>query len=175
MADRPTRALAGSNRKKVIAISSIIMCVMLGIFLGVSGFTFYAARGASYLSNDPASCVNCHIMREQYESWQHSSHHAFATCNDCHVPHDLIGKYLTKMENGYRHSWGFTFQDFHEPIQLHPRTPPIIQDNCLRCHQRFVTEIVGHVLPQRAGVETAAEDPVNCFRCHSEVGHKGHR
>jgi cytochrome c nitrite reductase small subunit len=71
------------------------------------------------------------------------------------------------MENGYRHSWGFTFQDFHEPIQLHPSTPPIIQDNCLRCHQQFVSEITGH-----SNVE---DDATNCMRCHSEVGHKGHR
>ncbi|MCI0630400.1 MAG: hypothetical protein L0Y44_07060 [Phycisphaerales bacterium] len=83
------------------------------------------------------------------------------------MPHDLVGKYLTKMENGYRHAWGFTFQDFHEPIQLHPRTPPIIQGNCLRCHSRFVSEIVGH--------SRLDDDLANCMRCHSQVGHKGHR
>jgi len=56
-------------------------------------------------------------MREQYDGWQKTTHHAVATCNDCHVPHDLIGKYMAKVEHGYRHSKGFTFQDFHEPIR----------------------------------------------------------
>jgi cytochrome c nitrite reductase small subunit len=158
--------LRRSPRRR-ITLAAFVLCAVLGVFAGTSGFTFYTAKGWSYLSNDPTSCVNCHIMREQYESWQHSSHHAFATCNDCHVPKDLVGKYLTKMENGYRHSWGFTFQDFHEPIRLHPRTPPIIQDNCLRCHSRFVSDIVGH--------SRIENDPVECTRCHTEVGHKGHR
>lgn len=152
-----------------MTFAAFALCALLGIFAGVSGFTFHAAEGWSYMSNDPTSCVNCHVMREQYESWQHSSHHAFATCNDCHVPHDFLGKYTTKIENGYRHSWGFTFQDFHEPIQLHPRTPPIIQDNCLRCHGQFVSEITLHA---HHGI--LEEDTVSCMRCHSSVGHKAH-
>src|SRR5262245_5833894 len=90
------------SRGRWITASGLVLAVLIGIFAGAGGFTFYTAKGYSYLSNDPRSCVNCHIMREQYDSWQKSSHHAFATCNDCHVPHDLIGKYTTKMENGYR-------------------------------------------------------------------------
>ena len=64
----------------------------MGILLGAGGYTFYYARGASYLSNDPRTCVNCHIMRDQFDGWQKASHHDFATCNDCHLPHEFIGK-----------------------------------------------------------------------------------
>ena len=39
------------------------------------------------------ACANCHVMREQFEGWQRSSHRGVAVCNDCHAPHDLIGKY----------------------------------------------------------------------------------
>src|SRR5512134_161926 len=91
---------------------------MVGLLVGVGSYTFYYAQGASYLSNDPRACVNCHIMRPQYDGWQKSSHHFVATCNDCHVPHDFVRKYLTKGENGFWHSYGFTFQNFHEPIQM---------------------------------------------------------
>jgi hypothetical protein len=69
--------------------------------------------------------------------WQKSTHHAVATCNDCHVPHDLIGKYLTKAEHGYRHSKGITFQDFHEPIRITDGSMRIVQHNCVRCTVRF--------------------------------------
>jgi cytochrome c nitrite reductase small subunit len=31
--------------------------------------------------------MNCHIMRDQFEGWSHSSHKAVAACNDCHTPH----------------------------------------------------------------------------------------
>ena len=43
---------------------------------------------------------------------------ATASCVDCHLPHDFVGKYLAKADNGYHHSKGFTLQDFHEPILI---------------------------------------------------------
>ena len=79
-------------------------------------------EGFSYLSNDPKACVNCHIMRDHYDGWQKASHHAVATCNDCHTPHDSLSPSTSsKAENGFWHSKGFTLQDFHEPIRIRPR------------------------------------------------------
>jgi cytochrome c nitrite reductase small subunit len=66
--------------------------VAAGLLLGLGGYTFVYARGASYLTNDPQACVNCHVMREQFDGWQRSSHRRAAVCNDCHAPHDLFGK-----------------------------------------------------------------------------------
>ena len=148
-------------------VAGTVLSCAVGIFLGVSGFTFYSARGLSYLSNDPVGCVNCHIMRDEYDSWQKSSHHAFATCNDCHTPHDLVGKYTTKATQGFRHSKGFTFQDFHEPIQLHHSSKPVLQANCVGCHGDLVSEITRH--------SNVSGDVVNCIRCHESVGHGQHR
>ena len=90
----------------------------LGAFLGLGLYTFRVAEGLSYFSTDPKACANCHIMLPQYDSWQKSSHHAVARCVDCHLPHELIPKYIAKAENGYHHSKGFTLQDFHEPILI---------------------------------------------------------
>ena len=134
---------------------------LIGLFIGVGSYTFYYARGYSYLLDDPQACVNCHIMREQYDGWQKASHHAVATCNSCHVPHDIVGKYLTKAENGFWHSYGFTFQNFHEPIQIRERSRLILQENCLYCHSMFVSAIANHV----------GADQVDCIQCHRGVGH----
>lgn len=133
-----------------------------GVCLGLGGYTFYYAKGASYLSNDPRACVNCHIMQEQYDGWQKSSHHGIATCNDCHVPKDFIGKYAAKALNGYHHSRAFTFQDFHEPIRIKPVNAAVLQENCVRCHEALVGDLVGH---------GGAKDGLNCVKCHSQVGH----
>lgn len=130
-----------------------------GVVLGMAAFTFNYAEGLSYLSDDPAACVNCHIMREQYDGWRKSTHHATATCNDCHVPHDLVGRYLTKVEHGFRHSKGFTFQDFHEPIQIKASSLQIVEHNCVRCHQTLVSE-----LPHYG-------EQVDCAQCHRGIGH----
>ena len=74
-------------------VYGLFIAACVGFVLGMGAFTFNYAEGTSYLSNDPAACVNCHIMRDQYDGWRKSTHHAAATCNDCHVPHDLVGKY----------------------------------------------------------------------------------
>ncbi len=140
----------------------LLFCAFFGVLTGLGGYTFYYAKGASYLSNDPRACVNCHIMRDQYDGWQKASHHAVATCNDCHVPHDFVGKYLTKMENGFWHSKGFTFQDFPEPIRMRPQSKQIVLANCTTCHATVVSEITGHL---------ARDEQIDCVTCHSGVGH----
>src|SRR5437870_5749187 len=113
-----------------LSVSALVLCVLVGAALGTGAFTAHYAEGTSYLSSDPKACVNCHVMRDQYDGWQKASHHAVATCNDCHVPHETLAKYLTKAENGFWHSKGFTLQDFHEPIRIKPRNARILQTNC---------------------------------------------
>jgi cytochrome c nitrite reductase small subunit len=140
-----------------------LLAILLGVLLGVGVFTFHYAEGFSYLSTDPKACVNCHIMRPQYDSWQKSSHHAVAKCIDCHLPHDFVGKYIAKAENGYHHSKGFTFQDFHEPIMIKSKNARILQANCLACHGDLVHQLVGGV--------NGDPDEVQCVHCHSGVGH----
>ena len=145
------------------SVGALVLCVLIGILLGAGAYTVHYAQGASYLSTDPKACVNCHIMREQYDGWQHSSHHAVATCNDCHVPHAFIPKYLVKAENGFWHSKGFTLQDFPEPIRLRPVSLRILEKNCVHCHGDLVSGIVGH---DSAGAQTPS-----CVHCHASVGH----
>jgi len=140
----------------------IFLSVLLGILLGSGAYTAYYANGLSYLSNDPAACVNCHIMREHYDGWQKAGHHAVATCNDCHVPHALIPKYLAKAENGYRHSKAFTLQDFHEPIRIRPSNSELLRRNCIECHQEMVAWIVAL---------DDEEHTLSCVHCHTDVGH----
>ncbi len=155
------------SRPTSVTAAGLALAVLLGLFFGASAFTFYSAEGASYLSNDPKACVNCHIMREQFDGWQKASHHAVATCNDCHVPHDLVGKYLCKLENGYFHSKGFTLQNFHEPIQIRHRSSMVLDNNCLHCHEALVQEIRGHGRNE--------DQSLQCVHCHGSVGHGPNR
>lgn len=150
------------KRAARISAASVALSGAIGAFVGTGLYAFDYAEGTSYLSSDPRACVNCHVMRDQYQAWQHSSHHAAATCNDCHVPHDTLGKYLTKMKHGWRHSKAFTLQDFKEPIQIRPEDLDIVQDNCRRCHEDLTAEI-NHA--SSAGVAA------DCVHCHFGVGH----
>jgi cytochrome c nitrite reductase small subunit len=142
---------------------AVTLALVVGLTLGLGLFTFDYAEGLSYFSTDPAACANCHIMNEQYDSWQKASHHTAAGCVDCHLPHDFIPKYVAKAENGYHHSKGFTFQDFHEPIMIKQKNSQILQENCLYCHGDIAHELV-------AGSSTD-QDAIRCVHCHASVGH----
>jgi len=145
------------------------------MFGAAAGYTAHYANATSYLSDDPKSCINCHIMNDQYDSWSSSSHHARATCNDCHVPHDsVLSKYLVKAENGYRHSKGFTFQDFHEPIQITRAGREVVIDNCVRCHEAVTHEIrmaASSSAPGNGPGAGGVSGGMNCIRCHANVAH----
>ena len=147
---------------RAITASRMAFAVIAGIALGVGGYTFVYAKGSSYLTNDPAACANCHIMREQYEGWQKSSHHAVAVCNDCHTPHALIPKYYVKGRNGFWHSFYFTTGLFPEPIRITPGNARVTQDACHHCHAEMV-EAIDHAAGDR--------EEEGCVRCHPSVGH----
>jgi cytochrome c nitrite reductase small subunit len=72
-----------------------IAALLIGTAAGLGTYTFAYTKGASYLTDDPAACANFHAMKEQYDGWVKSSHRAVATCNDCHTPHTIVGKYAT--------------------------------------------------------------------------------
>lgn len=146
-----------------ISLSILLLCVFLGVFLGLCGFTFWYGQGGSYFSNDPDACVNCHIMRDAHSGWQHASHHGSATCNDCHTPHDIVGKYTSKAENGFWHSKGFTLQDFHEPIRIHKKNARILQNNCIDCHKSMIGDLEHY--------GAFKDGSVKCVHCHRSVGH----
>ena len=139
----------------------MIVALLLGIAAGVGAYTFVYAKGASYLTNDPRACVNCHVMNEQYDGWVKGSHRSVAACNDCHTPPGLIAKYTTKALNGFWHSFAFTTGRFHEPIEVTPRNRAVTESACRHCHQPIVEAIEAH----------AKSDALPCLRCHASVGH----
>ena len=137
----------------------LLPLIAAGLLVGVGGYTFWYGRGYSYLLDDPVVCTNCHIMRDNFDSWNVSSHRR-VICNECHLPHDPIAKYLAKSENGFRHSWAFTFEDV-QVLRITQRNLRILEENCVRCHETMVFAILGEGDAQT----------ISCARCHAGAGH----
>lgn len=146
-----------------IARLTLAACILLGVLGGVGAYTFFYAEGLSYLSNDPKACVNCHVMNDNFNSWQMASHHANATCNDCHLSHNQLLKYFEKARNGWNHSKAFTLGNFPEPIRITPHNLNSLQHNCVECHEVAVSEIMGHRDVERKDAR--------CTVCHRASGH----
>ncbi|HOU52334.1 MAG TPA: cytochrome c nitrite reductase small subunit [Myxococcota bacterium] len=165
--------MAGRGTRGWMALSALA-----GAFTGLGAFTFHYAGGFGYLGSDPATCAQCHLMNDPFDSWRKGPHHAVATCSDCHLPSPFVPKYLAKARNGYHHSMGFTLQPpapddpgartvFPEPIRIKDFNSQVLQDNCLRCHGEFTHGIVRG--------STGADHAVRCVHCHDAVGHGARR
>lgn len=139
-----------------------VLCVSAGVAAGLGGYTFLYAKGASYMTNAPEACANCHVMQPYLDAWVKGSHRSVAVCNDCHTPHNFFGKYYTKARNGYHHSYAFTTGDFHEPIQITDVNRRITEDACRYCHADIVSMMC-------AGRND--QEHVSCISCHATVGH----
>ncbi|MCC5935309.1 MAG: cytochrome c nitrite reductase small subunit [Candidatus Cyclonatronum sp.] len=147
----------------------IPVIVLMGALFGIGGYAFIVSNAVSYLSDDPATCVNCHVMGPQYATWFHSSHREHANCNDCHVPQDnLIKQYYFKAQDGLRHATIFTLNTTPDPIVMHEAGQRVVQANCQRCHDhtnQFVTS--GHVTYDHVQEGRGQL----CWDCHRDVPH----
>lgn len=158
---------------------AVIAAALVGAAMAVGAYTFVYAKGASYMTNDPAACANCHIMEDHYRSWMKGSHRSVAVCNDCHTPKNKVMKYVTKAENGFRHSLGFTTGRFPDPLQITEHNREVTEHACRKCHEEITVAInVGAtggeatpVLHTDGGSEPARQEEQSCIKCHRDVGH----
>lgn len=139
--------------------------LMVGILLGTVIYTFIYAKGWSYLSDDPKACINCHVMNEQFDSWSKSTHHHVTKCNDCHLPHNIVGKYAVKALNGFNHSLAFTMQNFPDVIKAKKHSVDVVKSSCLNCHEAMTQNMRGH-----DNLNNNSDDK-SCLNCHRSVGH----
>jgi len=143
--------------------------VLLGVIVGLMFYILRISNAASYLSDAPETCINCHVMNPQYATWNHSSHREVAHCNDCHVPHNnILNKYYFKAKDGLRHATMFTLRKEPQVIFIHEAGKQVVQDNCIRCHEKLVTDNV-----QIARFEHSKEyrKERSCVECHRETPH----
>lgn len=155
---------SGSESRLPRTVLNFALAAAFGIAAGLGLFTFLYAEGLSYFSDDPQSCINCHVMNEQYDAWNHSSHKAVATCNDCHAPPGTeVEKLIAKGINGWNHSVAFTTGNFPDPIRVTDFNASIAQRNCVDCHATAVNQM------HFAG--SLDVEQMSCVACHGNVGH----
>lgn len=146
--------------------------ILLGSLVGCGFFFLYILRAHMYLGDDPAACVNCHIMSPYYATWFHSSHSRNATCNDCHVPHENVArKYAFKAMDGTKHVAAWVTRTESQSPRAETPSGQVIMNNCIRCHQELNTTLAntGQVTYMMSQI---GEGKV-CWDCHRQVPHGG--
>ncbi|SFG25444.1 cytochrome c nitrite reductase small subunit [Prevotella sp. KH2C16] len=151
----------------------VALVCLCGVIVGLGILFAYLLRMHTYLvGDDPAACVNCHIMSPYYATWSRSSHGRDATCNDCHVPHqNIASKYLFKGMDGMKHVAYFVTDAEPQVMRAQTLSAQVIMDNCIRCHTQLNQEFVktGRIsyMMARRGEGKA------CWDCHRQVPHGG--
>lgn len=151
----------------------VALTTLSGIAVGLVILFMYLLRMHTYIiGDDPAACINCHIMSPYYATWSHSSHGRDVTCNDCHVPNDNIAAhYAFKGIDGMKHVAYFITHSEHQAIQAESMSDEVIMDNCIRCHKQLNQEFV------KTGridyMEAKRGEGKACWDCHRNVPHMG--
>ena len=141
--------------KLQIAIAVSALAIALGVFV-------FTTEAPSYAGTDPQTCANCHVMDSAYENWFHAPHERFATCVECHLPHQNLAVYwIEKGRTGMHDVYMFTTGQIPVAIRAKPETKKIIQDNCIRCHKATVEGIMAGMQPFDR----------QCWDCHRTVAH----
>ncbi|MDR1854569.1 MAG: cytochrome c nitrite reductase small subunit [Azoarcus sp.] len=148
----------------------VSLFVLVGVALGLGVYVAYTSRVFSYLGNDPAACVNCHVMSASYQSWSRSSHREWATCKDCHIPNNnRLAGLLYEAEDGLYHASQLLFTERTPSVRPRESSVKVIQANCVRCHTDLNTAL--------AKTGTATFDDIRhgrqqaCWDCHRQTPH----
>ena len=143
--------------------------VMLAVFLGLFFYSIYLSKAASYLSDNPSTCINCHVMVPQYATWTHGSHRGNASCNDCHVPHNnVFSTYYFKAKDGLRHATMFSLRLEPQVIQIKEEGIEVVQENCIRCHENLI--LTAQQMVSNHEFHSERETRL-CWECHRETPH----
>ena len=131
-------------------------------FAAAAGVFAWATDAPAYAGHEPETCANCHVMDAQYENWFHVPHEKWATCSDCHIPHDNFFAYwFYKGKSGMRDVYYFATLGYPEAIRANEETRGIVQENCIRCHLDTVESMVTYSMPLDR----------NCWDCHRATAH----
>ncbi len=143
--------------------------ILMAVILALVFHLVRLSNAVSYLSDEPETCVNCHVMAPQYATWNHSSHRENATCNDCHVPQDnFFRKYFFKAKDGLRHATMFTLRLEPQVIFIHEEGQAVVQENCIRCHTDLLKD---EKVMAYNGENFVHRTDRPCWECHREVPH----
>ncbi|HAG16192.1 MAG TPA: cytochrome c nitrite reductase small subunit [Bacteroidales bacterium] len=146
------------------------VAIIAGAFFGLAAYILYISNAVSYFSDNPKTCINCHVMNHEYASWFHSSHREKASCNDCHVPHNTIfNTYFFKAKDGMRHATIFTFRLEPQVIRIKEVGAEVVQTNCIRCHNDLITD--SRLLARTKSFDHFRTKERKCWECHREVPH----
>lgn len=145
----------GKPKPKLPIVLGVLGAVLILMVIGVESM--------HAMTKEPEFCVSCHPMQVAYDTWSHSSHREIADCNSCHLDQrNYITASYSKAITGAKHLYNFVVGNIPERIRITSADAELVQQNCLRCHQDIVQNLL--MDPNRS-----------CTDCHRYTPHSNFR
>ncbi|MGY0218988.1 NapC/NirT family cytochrome c [Endozoicomonadaceae bacterium StTr2] len=160
--------------------------IIFGIVFGLASWgTFNWTMNAT---STEEFCISCHELEQNaYAELQDTIHYSNstgtrATCGDCHIPHDFVGKVLRKIEAArevYGHFTGIidTPEKYEEHrLAMAERVWDKMQANdsaaCRHCHVNLETSLDNQYEWARVNHQKMIDENLTCIDCHQGIAHK---
>lgn len=163
--------------------SSTLTLLAIGVIAGAGGLA--ATAWVFEATSTDEFCLSCHNHDITYQRYQTTSHYSnasgiSATCADCHIPHDLVGKTGRKIA-AIREVWGHVrgVIDTDEKYLAHreemaerelERFYANDSANCRYCHnaERMDFDLQGS---KAARKHAKMDESDTCVDCHDGIAH----
>ena len=87
------KTLWNDFKSRLSRAEKVGLILLVGCIAGLGSLFLYTLRFTTYLGDDPAACMNCHVMAPYYATWAHSSH--------AHTAQQCVCKVLFQSERWY--------------------------------------------------------------------------
>lgn len=152
------------------------------------GAIFAAGKAAIDHSNTLTFCISCHEMKdnnfEEYKETIHARNRSGvrASCSDCHVPHDLAGSFLRKLQASndlMQHFIGSIdtkekFEDHRLELakRVWRRMKESDSQECRHCHDATAMDTEKQGKTAQKQHQKLASGEKTCIDCHYGIAHK---
>jgi len=142
-------------KKSTLFVLLVLSVVGLGSILSIK------IPAVAKRLDGPKFCGSCHLMKPWVDTYLASGHSKYATCGDCHIPHEFVPGAFYKAFTGTRDAIDMIIGNIPDRIRISGHGSKVVNDNCYRCHAR-VMETVGYPKNDRNQ---------NCYDCHQNIPH----
>jgi predicted CXXCH cytochrome family protein len=137
--------------------------IMIGLLIGLVavGLGIGSLHLYDYTENDPKFCLNCHLMKDTFHSWETSVHKSI-NCHTCHHA------------NLYEKNMMFFKMIVERPTEVSDRAHDktiVPSEKCVTCHQKENLEVSQVTRSQGHSLHWFKEN-IECASCHAFKGHQ---
>lgn len=147
--------------------------LITGALAAIGSLVTMSLTGAALHFNKPETCVYCHEMRPEFDTWQ-TSKHKRVKCLACHMPVGGAGTFIGEELKALREVLAHFTGDYPKVINKDGKVAKKMKsDVCERCHDMSAPSSLGGSTGIKIDHQAHRRLNIKCQDCHNRVTHQG--